>query len=87
VVCQVDCLCRCFPASIRSALADLPDGLDETYKRTLLGIDKQKRKFAQRLFQCPLVSIRPLRVEELAEILAIQFDEAALLHLTQIGVH
>jgi ankyrin repeat protein len=77
VVCQFDCLCRCLPASIRSALADLPDGLDETYKRMLLGIDKQKRNLARRLFQCLLVSIRPLRVEELAEILAIQFDEAA----------
>jgi ankyrin repeat protein len=77
IVCQVDCLSRCFPASIRSALDDLPDGLDETYERTLLGIDKQKRKFAQRLFQCLLVSIRPLRVEELAEILAIRFDDAA----------
>ncbi len=77
MVCQVDCLRRCFPASIRSTLADLPDGLDETYERTLLGIDKQKRKFAQRLFQCLLVSIRPLRVEELAEILAIRFDSAA----------
>src|ERR1700679_1216656 len=32
VVCQFDCLCRCFPASIRSTLADLPDGLDETYE-------------------------------------------------------
>ena len=77
MVCQVDCLCRCFPVSIRSALADLPDGLDETYERTLLGIDKQKRKFARRLFQCLVVSIRPLRVEELAEILAIRFEEAA----------
>jgi hypothetical protein len=77
VVCQVDCLSRCFPASIRSALDDLPDGLDETYERTLLGIDKQKRKFAQRLFQCLLVSIHPLRVKELAEILAIRFDETA----------
>ena len=77
MVCQVDCLRRCFPASIRSALADLPDGLDETYERTLLGIDKQKRMFAQRLFQCLSVSIRPPRVEELAEILAIRFDEAA----------
>ena len=65
---------RCFPASIRSALADLPESLDKTYEQTLLGIDKQKRKYAQRLFHCLLVSIRPLRVEELAEILAVQFD-------------
>ncbi len=76
MVCQVDCLCRCYPASIRSALADLPDGLDQTYDRTLLGIDNQKRKYARRLFQCLLVSIRPLHVDELAEILAIRFDEA-----------
>jgi hypothetical protein len=77
VVCQVDCLCRCFPASIRSVLADLPEGLDETYERALLGIDKQKRQYAQRLFQCLLASIRPLRVEELAEIFAVQFDGTA----------
>jgi hypothetical protein len=43
----------------------------------LLGIDKEKRKYAQRLFQCLSVSIRPLRVEELAEILAVQFDATA----------
>src|SRR5260370_41033494 len=77
VVCQVDCLCSCFPVSIRSVLADLPEGLDETYERALLGIDKQKRKYAHRLFQCLLVSIRPLRVEELAEIFAVQFDGTA----------
>src|SRR5260370_36349220 len=77
VVCQIDCLCHCFPASIRSVLADLPEGLDETYERAVLGIDKQKRKYAQRLFQCLLVSIRPLRVEELAEIFAVQFDGTA----------
>jgi hypothetical protein len=50
--------------------------LDETYGRTLLGIDEEKREYAQRLFQCLIASIRPLRVEELAEILAVQFDEA-----------
>jgi ankyrin repeat protein len=48
--------------------------LDKTYEQTLLGIDKQKRKYAQRLFQCRSVSIRPLRVEELAEIFAVQPD-------------
>jgi hypothetical protein len=58
-------------------LNDLPKTLDETYSRTLLGIDEEKREYAQRLFRCLTVSIRPLRVEELAEILAIQFDEEA----------
>ena len=56
---------------------DLPKTLDETYSRTLLGIDEEKREYAQRLFRCLIVSSRPLRVEELAEILAIQFDEEA----------
>ena len=57
---------------------DLPKTLDETYGRTLLGIDEEKREYAQRLFRCLTVSIRPLRVEELAEVLAVQFDEAAV---------
>ncbi len=77
MVCQVDRLRRSFPASIRSALADLPEDLDQTYEQTLLGIDKQKRKYAQRLFQCLLVAIRPLRVEELAELFAVEFDANA----------
>ena len=77
MVCQFDTLRRCFPASIRDALDELPDDLDKTYEKTLLGIDKKKRKYAQRLFQCLSVSIRPLRVEELAEILAVQFDATA----------
>jgi ankyrin repeat protein len=55
----------------------LPNALDETFGRILLGIDEAKRKFAQRLFQCLVVSIRPLRVEELAEILAVRFNDAA----------
>jgi ankyrin repeat protein len=70
----VDRLRRCFPASIRSALAGLPESLDKTYEQTLLGIDKEKREYAQRLFKCLSVSIRPLSVEELAEIFAVQFD-------------
>jgi hypothetical protein len=77
VVCQVDRLCRTFPASIRSVLEDLPKTLDETYSRTLLGIDGEKREYIQRLFRCLSVSIRPLRVKELAEVLAIQFPKAA----------
>jgi hypothetical protein len=76
-VCQVDTLRRSFPASIRSALADLPESLDKTYEQTLFGIDKEKREYAQRLFKCLSVSIRPLRIEELAEIFAVRFDATA----------
>ena len=77
MVCQVDRLRRCFPASIRSVLKDLPESLDETYEQTLLRIDKEKREYARHLFKCLSVSIRPLRVEELAEIFAVDFDTKA----------
>jgi len=40
VVCQIDRQRRCFPSSVRSILDDLPKTLDETYGRTLLGIDE-----------------------------------------------
>jgi hypothetical protein len=51
--------------------------LDKTYEQTLLGIDKEKREYAQRLFKCLSVSIRPLRIEELAEIFAVRFEATA----------
>ena len=45
--------------------------MDETYERILLGIDEEKQVYANRLFQCLAISIRPLEVEELAEIFAV----------------
>ena len=63
------------PSSIRKALDELPTTLDETYERALQGIPKEKRQHAHHLFQCLVVAIRPLRVEELAELFAIEFDQ------------
>src|SRR6266576_4766640 len=74
VACQMDNVLRCYSNDIQGALDDLPEDLDETYERTLRNIDNQKRKYAKRLFQCLSVSVRPLRVEELADIFAVQFD-------------
>ena len=71
---QLDTLRRCMVASIRQTLEELPAGLDETYERILQGIPTQKREHAHRLFQCLVVSIRPLKLEEVAEIFAIRFD-------------
>jgi hypothetical protein len=62
------------PSSICKALNELPTTLDETYERALQEIPKEKRQHAHRLFQCLVVAIRPLRVEELAELFAIEFD-------------
>ncbi|KAN0105623.1 Ankyrin repeat-containing domain protein [Russula decolorans] len=77
VACQIDNVLRCYSNDIRGMLDELPKDLDETYERTLRDIDSQKRKYAHRLFQCLLVSIRPLRVEELAAISSVQFDATA----------
>ena len=72
--CQLDTLRRCAPSSIRKALNELPATLDETYERALKEIPKEKRQLAHLLFQCLVVAIRPLRVEELAGLFAIEFD-------------
>jgi ankyrin repeat protein len=74
VFCQLDTLRRCMPSSIRKSLNELPTTLDGTYERVLQEIPKEKRQHAHRLFQCLVVAIRPLRVEELAELFAIEFD-------------
>jgi len=50
--------------------------LDETYERVLKEIVTANRHHAYRLLQCLTVARRPLRVEELAEILALDFDGA-----------
>jgi ankyrin repeat protein len=62
------------PSSICRALNELPPTLDDTYERALQGIPKEKLQHAHRLFQCLVAATRPLRAEELAEILAIRFD-------------
>jgi ankyrin repeat protein len=56
-------------------LDELPETLDATYGRTLLGINKQRRDYARCLFQCLVVAVRPLRIEELAELFTIQPHE------------
>jgi len=77
VFCQLAYLRRCIPGRIRRALDDLPETLDETYARALKDIDKQNWEYAHRLFQCVAAASRPLRVKEVAEFLAFDFDAAA----------
>ena len=58
---------------MRVILEELPETLDETYERVLKEINKANREYACRLLQCLTVASRPLRVEDLAEVLAIDF--------------
>ena len=59
---------------MRRTLDKLPESLDETYERVLREIKKPNRDHAIRLLRCLVVAARPLRVEELAEVLAVDFD-------------
>ena len=74
--CQLETLRHCFPSSVRRTLDELPESLDETYERIIKEIKKPNRDHAFRILQCLVVAIRPLRVQELAEVLAMDFDDA-----------
>jgi hypothetical protein len=76
VFCQLETLRHCLPQNIPRALRELPASLDETYERVLKEIVLANRNHAYRLLQCLTVASRPLRVQELAEILALDFDGA-----------
>ena len=70
---------------MRRSLEELPKTLDETYERVLMDINKANREPARRLLQCLTVALRPLRVEELAEVLAIDFDTPAYGGIPQLN--
>ena len=74
--CQLETLRYCLPPSVRRTLNELPVSLDETYERVLREIKRPNRDHARRLLQCLVVAVRPLSVEELAEVLAVDFDDA-----------
>ena len=59
---------------MRQILEELPESLDETYERMLKDISDNNREYACRLLHCLTVAIRPLTVEELAEVLAFDLD-------------
>ncbi|KAF8265665.1 hypothetical protein EI94DRAFT_1735068 [Lactarius quietus] len=77
VYCQLETLQYCFPPNLRQFLNELPESLDETYDRILKGINKAQKNNAHRLLQCLTVASRPLRVEELAELLAFDFQASS----------
>ena len=62
---------HCLAPSLRDQLNELPKSLDETYERVLKEIQSTGQGLhARRLLHCLSVALRPLRVEELAEVLA-----------------
>ena len=73
--CQLEVLRDCLPPSVRRTLDELPESLDETYERILKEIKKPNRNHARRLLSCLVAAVRPLRVEELAEVLAVDYED------------
>ena len=76
IFCQLEVLRDCLPSSVRQTLRELSESLDETYERMLKEIKKPNRALALRVLQCRVVATRPLRVAQLAEVLAVDFDNA-----------
>jgi hypothetical protein len=75
--CQLEALRHCLAPRVRHMLKELPETLDETYERILREINKANRNHAHRLLQCLTAAVRPLRVAELAEVLAVDFGTAS----------
>jgi hypothetical protein len=75
VFCQLEVLRDCLPPSVRRTLDELPESLDETYERILKEIKKPNRDHARRLLSCLVAAVRPLQVEELSEVLAVDYED------------
>ncbi len=56
---------------LQEALASLPDTLDETYARILNAIPSRHKQMAIRILQFLAFSERPLRIEEVVEVIAV----------------
>jgi ankyrin repeat protein len=74
VYCKLEILRQCHRNDLRRVLKELPQSLDKAYQRILKEINNVYRKEAYRLFQCLAVAQRPLRLEELAAVLALDVD-------------
>ena len=56
---------------MQEALAGLPPNLDQTYDRILISIDEDYSQYALRILQWLTFSARPLLIDEVAEVVAI----------------
>jgi len=57
---------------LRKAQAELPPTLDETYDRILCAIDNDHSTYALRILHWLAFSARPLLIEEIVEVVAIE---------------
>lgn len=66
---------RCMSvAAVKKALTSLPKNLDETYDRMLRDIDDFHQIEVMKTLQALIVTLEPLTLEEIVEILAVDLD-------------
>ncbi|KAK0512604.1 hypothetical protein JMJ35_004621 [Cladonia borealis] len=75
-VCQLDAIRKCLklPTLMRT-LKTLPKTLDDTYLRILCGIEEEDRNDALKVLQWLTSSARPMLLDEVAEVVAIDLDD------------
>jgi ankyrin repeat protein len=61
---------------LRKSLETLPPTLDETYDRILCAIDTEDSKYADRILRWLAFAARPLILEEIAEVVAIDVERS-----------
>jgi ankyrin repeat protein len=76
VYCQLDTLKKCINrASVRKTLESLPKTLDQTYERIILSIQEEYRQQAIIALHWLSYTRRPLKLFELAEVVAVDTSE------------
>jgi ankyrin repeat protein len=74
-MCQLKELTNCRgPADLRQALARMPKGLNDTYAQMISRILDDDYEVAMRMLYWLLFSVRPLQIEELAELVAMDLN-------------
>lgn len=72
MVCQLDSLRKCLKLdALQKALNTLPETLDDTYERIISKLDKEYEKDALKILQWLCYSKRPMRLDEVVEVLAV----------------
>ena len=75
VALQLDALQNCRNRDeIAEMLKSLPETLDATYDRILLKINKSDAKYAAKVLQFVAFAARPVTIEEVADVIAINGD-------------
>ena len=73
VIRQMDILPRSLPATVIRVVEELPDTLDKTYGRILFRLPEENWEHTYHVFHTLMVATRPLTMEELCLVLAIDF--------------